>query len=324
MVSIQEAAQAGRISHSTIRKLFNDGKIMGFRCGGKIFVDKNEVVTYADTGRAPRVCPSCGKVFAPKTIDHARRFCSPECRNKHHAQNNAPPGSEKLYELTCVVCGRLFTHKYSHTKTCSPECRKEYYKRYYPTRTRYEIICDVCGKAFIANNPNTKRCSPGCRRRHMKRKHKVSCAYCGKSFKASSPTTQYCSSSCRGAGQKRKNAATKLAKRMSLSNNMSYAEIAKRTEGMREVFGRTIDRRGTGKFSQELSKAIRERDGWQCYICGRETNLHVHHIIPRAEGGLDIPENLVTLCGGCHRSIEAGDVENAIFKCVQRAIMNVG
>jgi len=54
-----------------------------------------------------------------------------------------------------------------------------------------------------------------------------------------------------------------------------------------------------------------------CECCGKETNLHVHHIIPRDEGGPHIPENLITLCGSCHRSVESGNVEKIIKKCLK-------
>ena len=50
---------------------------------------------------------------------------------------------------------------------------------------------------------------------------------------------------------------------------------------------------------------ILERDGFKCKICGRsppEIVLHIDHWIPKARGGLDIYENLVTLCGECNIS----------------------
>ncbi len=31
--------------------------------------------------------------------------------------------------------------------------------------------------------------------------------------------------------------------------------------------------------------------------------LHAHHIIPRAQGGPDVPENIITLCDLCHATV---------------------
>lgn len=36
-------------------------------------------------------------------------------------------------------------------------------------------------------------------------------------------------------------------------------------------------------------------------ICGSTRWTHLHHIIPRVQGGRDIPENLITLCSSHHR-----------------------
>jgi 5-methylcytosine-specific restriction endonuclease McrA len=37
-----------------------------------------------------------------------------------------------------------------------------------------------------------------------------------------------------------------------------------------------------------------------CYMCGMRPGIHVHHRVKRSQGGSDVPENLVWLCGGCH------------------------
>ena len=53
------------------------------------------------------------------------------------------------------------------------------------------------------------------------------------------------------------------------------------------------------------------RDDYACQECGAQggrkgdTQLHVHHIKPVAEGGSDDLENLETLCSSCHRSTHA-------------------
>jgi 5-methylcytosine-specific restriction endonuclease McrA len=38
-----------------------------------------------------------------------------------------------------------------------------------------------------------------------------------------------------------------------------------------------------------------------CEICGSKTKLEVHHIIPVAENGTHELENLIVLCGPCHK-----------------------
>jgi len=51
----------------------------------------------------------------------------------------------------------------------------------------------------------------------------------------------------------------------------------------------------------KTSNKIKARDGYRCELCGSQEDLHVHHIIPRSEGGDNSPDNLVTLCEECHR-----------------------
>jgi 5-methylcytosine-specific restriction endonuclease McrA len=40
----------------------------------------------------------------------------------------------------------------------------------------------------------------------------------------------------------------------------------------------------------------------QCRICGRN-EVHAHHIVARSIVQCDEPENIVGLCGGCHRAV---------------------
>jgi hypothetical protein len=55
-------------------------------------------------------------------------------------------------------------------------------------------------------------------------------------------------------------------------------------------------------------------------LCGAAGALHAHHVIPRSRGGGDEIGNLITLCPGCHRSIESGNVPLAVRECTRRAI----
>lgn len=61
-----------------------------------------------------------------------------------------------------------------------------------------------------------------------------------------------------------------------------------------------------------LSKRTRfevlKRDGFSCRYCGATAIaglLEVDHVIPVAEGGLDVPENLVAACLDCNRGKSA-------------------
>lgn len=56
-----------------------------------------------------------------------------------------------------------------------------------------------------------------------------------------------------------------------------------------------------------LRKACLARDHDQCVICAGTRRLTAHHIRPRSEGGRDHLDNLVTVCGDHHSSIEQGN-----------------
>ena len=53
---------------------------------------------------------------------------------------------------------------------------------------------------------------------------------------------------------------------------------------------------------------ILDRDAWKCCECGSDIkarNAHVHHKLPRALGGQDVDENLISLCSACHATKHA-------------------
>lgn len=49
--------------------------------------------------------------------------------------------------------------------------------------------------------------------------------------------------------------------------------------------------------SREFAKRHAEM---RCAICGWDIHVHVHHILPRENGGRNDPENLVILCPNHH------------------------
>ena len=63
----------------------------------------------------------------------------------------------------------------------------------------------------------------------------------------------------------------------------------------------------SGQAQLEQWRAVRAvvlaRDSHACRACGEtcsQGEADVHHLIPRAAGGVDDPANLITLCDGCH------------------------
>lgn len=64
-----------------------------------------------------------------------------------------------------------------------------------------------------------------------------------------------------------------------------------------------------------------EIDGWTCcVICGSPAGLPEAHFISRANGGLGIEENIVTLCRPCHYRFDNGTREerNAIRETLRQ------
>ena len=65
-----------------------------------------------------------------------------------------------------------------------------------------------------------------------------------------------------------------------------------------------------GKLSSSRRQEILERDDWQCVRCDETNGLEVDHDIPTYMGGSDDPENLQTLCSGCHDEKTSEDAAN--------------
>jgi hypothetical protein len=61
---------------------------------------------------------------------------------------------------------------------------------------------------------------------------------------------------------------------------------------------------------RKLRMKVLKRDGYRCVVCGRKATdhidleLHVHHVIPWRMHGPTAEENLVTLCGTCHKGLD--------------------
>ena len=55
---------------------------------------------------------------------------------------------------------------------------------------------------------------------------------------------------------------------------------------------------------------VLKREGYRCVVCGRrpgdytDLELHAHHVIPWRMHGPTSEDNLVTLCGTCHKGLD--------------------
>lgn len=70
-------------------------------------------------------------------------------------------------------------------------------------------------------------------------------------------------------------------------------------------------------ISQKVKKAVWERDNHRCIICGSSYAMPNAHYISRAQGGLGIEENIVTLCMDCHNKYDNGDSRASIGYRIQ-------
>jgi 5-methylcytosine-specific restriction endonuclease McrA len=63
-------------------------------------------------------------------------------------------------------------------------------------------------------------------------------------------------------------------------------------------------------ISEKIRKIVYARDSYDdcpcCVFCGVSRNLELAHFIGRSQGGLGIPENLITACQSCHKKLDSG------------------
>ena len=68
-------------------------------------------------------------------------------------------------------------------------------------------------------------------------------------------------------------------------------------------------------------KIVSERDNGQCIICGNWGRPNAHYI-SRNDGGLGIPENIVSLCDRCHHEYDHGDTPEIYEKKIRTYLEN--
>lgn len=71
-------------------------------------------------------------------------------------------------------------------------------------------------------------------------------------------------------------------------------------------------------ISQKVKEAVWERDRGRCILCGSSRAMPNAHYISRAQGGLGIEQNIVTLCFDCHRRTDQSTERQELLSSIRR------
>jgi hypothetical protein len=203
----------------------------------------------------------------------------------------------------CFICGKEvsvvpYAAAHGQGKFCSKVCLGKWKSTQTGENATHwkgrqqEVVCQHCGNAFVAKSSVVERggakyCSRLCAttkqpRRQRKSTTKRSCIVCGRVTEhftwavEHSNEGKFCSRECMGKWRSTQTGENAANWRGGLS------KIEYPTE-----------------WNEKLRRAIRERDGNKCQICGKEAvRLSVHHI-DYEKHHLD-ERNLVSLCVPCH------------------------
>lgn len=237
-----------------------------------------------------KICEHCGKKFTTKVKNG--KYCSDGCKNITYNLGK----SCKIYYHTCEKCGKEFITPQKNGRFCSSECKNNYKQQNKKDVKTYTKICKHCGKYFSTNLANQVFCCKNCQCNHYKEQYKQQTKKVNINF-------------------------TKDNYKECISVIVKYLI----EEGIRGRDTCDISKYyNHGVLTDKLRKDVKTRDNYQCSICGKTTNLEVHHIIKVKHGGTNEMDNLITLCTSCHRAIDTLNLEHAIDKCAKNAERQLG
>lgn len=223
-------------------------------------------------------------------------------------------GTHNKVHNICEICGSEFLTYSSQTRRyCTDKCYQE------SRGEKRVLICESCSQAFeayesdlIAERHSGKYCSWDCR--YMPGRARAKCKNCGESFpitksRLDSGRGHYCSVECmrtanpaRGGSIKRecKNCWKIFYVNPYLINhgygNFCCRACSKTGENNPQWVGGHTKKYGA-EWTRSLRKSIRERDNYECHICGGK-GIDVHHI--DYDKFNNLASNLITLCHSCH------------------------
>ena len=74
-------------------------------------------------------------------------------------------------------------------------------------------------------------------------------------------------------------------------------------------------------ISKAVKEAVYARDSGICVVCGKSGDP-VAHYISRAQGGLGIEQNIVTLCPSCHRIYDQSPKREILRSVIRNYLKN--
>jgi hypothetical protein len=208
----------------------------------------------------------------------------------------------------CKNCQKKFLQT-QHQIFCSVSCYQEYRHSKdsnYRKITYVTLICPVCKKEFKRNKRQIRSikvyCSHQCAGKdtggfskstspRIKRSVQLKCNNCGKDY-TGRENSKYCCKKCGGEGR---------GNRFTGKNNPNYRH------GQNGSCGRA-----TAKRNYEM----------KCIVCGFDTAVVVHHIIPKADNGTNDPENLAVLCPNHHAMVHKNMISSEELTLIIKGIAN--
>lgn len=271
-------------------------------------------------------CKTCGATVQQKP-GHGKRllYCSKPCRDA------ADRLAENSFRKVCKACGRRFTGGRT-TAFCGRECR---FRRKRPTRP-----CERCGDLFQPKSDTHRFCSFKCRQEwwvplfaamSSSKATPRQCLCCQKPFRKKTTgrnAGKYCSRECAFEARRLRLPCARLTNRTGTTLDAHLAmwfhswgndaaEIM--NAGLNSGNHRQRCRRYGCHYEPIRTRAILDRDGWRCQICGCEllprwTKLNntetphprsptIDHIVPLSLGGDGPghrPDNVQAACWQCN------------------------
>lgn len=251
---------------------------------------------YGSVGNdGPKPCCDCNDTFVPAT---ARQKRCTNCRAKRKRT-----GKHRLLRLDhCAWCGRAFEVRADNpdAKGCSIACGMMIAGR---SATQCEVKWVHCKLCDSWRTTRTSHECPG-ETYPPPPRQPMNCTVCDKEMEPTHSTRLYCSQACKSivhGGSTRSiwiiDCAWCRTTYVSRIEHGTYCSRRCSRQAERK-------RRGPDRFlvPDPVRRAIYERDGWRCQLCGKKVNRNagpntkwgpsLDHIVPRSRGGADTTDNL--------------------------------